>query len=135
MASLNTNVRASVTLSTTQGTDSSLPINPDKYDIEFVARKRTENKIIDLNPGQILDIDLSAEGYTSTDLIRIQTLTPNKTLKYSFNGATQRAELKPTSTTGYGFIIATVDANAIKLENPDLTIPISLALSIFQRQT
>lgn len=133
MASLQALLKLDVTLGVTQNTNSTLPVNPDKYSIEFTVQNRLENRIFALAPGQVMDIDLVAEGYDMTHFVRIQCTTKNKSFKFSFNGATQRAECLPVTTSSEAMLMGTMNVQQIKLENPDTSMPIHLALSVFKR--
>jgi hypothetical protein len=133
MAQLIIKTKATVELSVTQSQNNSLPVNPDKYTVEFDCQKRRENDVITLPPGQSVTLDLGALGYTSTDLVRIQNMTQNKPFLLSFDAQTTKVPIVPVTTDGYAFIIGSASLNKINLENPDSQLPINIAVSFFQK--
>lgn len=133
MAILNPTVKASSAILTLDPENGSQTL-PDNIQAEFTAEKRIENKVLTIpaTSGSVT-ITAATEGFTATDLVKIEVLTVGKPATIKVNGAATGFTIKPINSTGKAYFTGSIEFTTITIENADAA-EIDISLSVFEKQ-
>lgn len=119
-----------------QATSPTNPQNrsPDSVLAQFTAQLRKENQTYRLAPSGVLLLTALTEGFSSIEFMKLECLTPGKSLSVKLNGAATGTVLAPASASQTVWMVGTVNFSTLEITNLDSALPVDIAVSIYQKQ-
>lgn len=132
MAALNVTVKTATTIQTIVAPNTASS-SPDSITHEITSQARVENQVYKINAAGTVTITLASEGLATADLLKIQGLTVGKPFSLKFNGDPSGVTCNAPSATGVPFYLATSTFTTLIIGNPDVAVPIYVAVSMFEK--
>ncbi len=132
MADLQTTIKFTGTLQSYTNAGGNA-VMPDPTSLEFIAQTRVERQVFNI-PGTngVKSFVPADEGFVGVDLLKIEVLNLNKSLRLKFNGDPTGVVIKPVQPTGKSFFIATAAFNTVEMINEDAST-IQVMVSAYEK--
>lgn len=106
---------------------------PDPVSATLKARARVLDNILTLAAGASKTLDLVDLGITTPALLYLVCMTPGLPFALATNGAVTATLYTPFDSSQKAFHLGSTGFTSLVISNPDLTLPISVSLSILEK--
>ena len=94
--------------------------------IGFTATKRMPGQPITVPPNGVVEVDFTKFGFTQSDFVIIQTITPGKPMGLKFNNSTDVLVFRPLPNDNQATFMGSANLQKVNIVNSDVSNPLDV---------